>query len=637
MLQSREHGQLEGAFRVKPRKFGVLLALTVLVSGAAAEARTGVVHHQGTPRMAWRGPARIDGKAAAMQHPRRRLPRYVPGEVIVQFRRRLSAGAQDRIANAVDGQVSHPVPALNLQVVTLPSSVDPLAASKRLSASPGVFAAEPNWIYEPLEVIPTDPAFADQWGLSNTGQTHPITDPPPASVQGLADADADVSDAWSVTQGSPDTVIAIIDSGVDLSHPDLSPNLWVNIGETAANGIDDEGNGYVDDIVGYDTLSNDSSPQDDTVGHGSHVAGIAAAAANNSIGGAGVCPACKLMVLRAGDEDGFPLSATLEAIVYAVDNGANIINMSLGGPVWSKLERKTLAWAGANGVLVIAAAGNEARDNDQLTYSQFGVPFAPSYPASYDLPNIVSVAASNDLDRYGYRTGCDRRGGGAKCVFTNWGHTSVDLAAPGVDIVSTFLAGGYTTFNGTSMSAPFVAGVAGLVLSLNPSYTPQQVKNAILNSVDHPQDLAGGFTVTSGRLNAQGALTGSTANATPRTDGIMAGAVTINSRKHGSLSFPTDINDIYKKRLRAGKGYAVLLEVPRRADYDVFVWKPGAADTWPVDYGCGAFSCLFQKAGVKGRGKDEYLEFTARKTGTYYFHVTLFSGRGAYTLRVGVP
>jgi Fervidolysin N-terminal prodomain len=162
-----------------------MLALTVLVSGAVAEARSGGVQHEGAPRMTSRAPARIDGKART-QHPRRLLPRYVPGEVIVQFRRQVSAGAQDRIASTVDGRVSHPVPALNLRVVTLPSSEDPLAASKRLSASPGVFAAEPNWIYDPLEVIPTDPAFADQWGLSNTGQTHPITDPPPASVQGLA-------------------------------------------------------------------------------------------------------------------------------------------------------------------------------------------------------------------------------------------------------------------------------------------------------------------------------------------------------------------------------------------------------------------------------------------------------------------
>jgi len=567
----------------------------------------------------------------------RSLPRYVPGEVIVEFRGQLPAGAQERIARSVDGQVRHLIPGLNQQIVMLSSSVDPLAASERLSASPGVIAAEPNWIYEPLEVIPNDPAFDDQWGLSNTGQIHVITDPPPASAQGVADADADVSDAWSVTQGSPDTVIAILDTGVDLSHPDLSPSLWVNTGETAANGIDDEGNGYVDDIDGYDFLRNDSSPQDNTVGHGSHVAGIAAAAANNSIGGAGVCPACRLMILRAGNDGGFPLDATLEAIVYAVENGADIINMSLGGPVWSKLLRKALASAGDNGVLVVAAAGNSDRDNDQLYYLPGGDPFAPDYPASHDLPNIISVAASNDLDRFAYFTGCDLAGGGAECSFTNWGHTSVDLAAPGVDILSTYLSGGYATLNGSSMSAPFVSGVAGLVLSQNPSYTPLQVKNAILNSVDHPQDLAGGFTVTSGRLNAQGTLTGSTANATPRTDGTMADAASINFRKNGSLSFPTDINDIYKKRLRAGKRYAVLLDVPRRADYDIFVWEPGAADTWPIDYRCGGFSCFSQRAGVKGRGKDEYLEFTARKTGTYYFHVSLFSGRGSYTLRVGVP
>jgi subtilisin family serine protease len=565
----------------------------------------------------------------------RSLPRYVPGEVIVEFRRQLPAEARERIARSVDGQVRHLIPGLNQKVVTFSSSADPLAASERLSASPGVIAAEPNWIYEALEVIPNDPAFDDQWGLSNTGQIHVITDPPPASAQGVADADADVSDAWSVTQGSPDTVIAILDTGVDLSHPDLSPNLWVNTGETAANGIDDDGNGYVDDIDGYDFLRNDPSPQDNTVGHGSHVAGIAAAAANNSIGGAGVCPACRLMILRAGDDGGFPLDATLEAIVYAVENGADIINMSLGGPIWSKLLRKALASAGDSGVLVVAAAGNSDRDNDQLYYLPGGDPFAPDYPASHDLPNIISVAASNDLDRFAYFTGCDLAGGGAECSFTNWGHTSVDLAAPGVDILSTYLSGGYATLNGSSMSAPFVSGVAGLVLSQNPSYTPLQVKNAILNSVDHPQDLAGGFTVTSGRLNAQGALTGSTANATPRTDGTMADAASINFRKNGSLSFPTDINDIYKKRLRAGKRYAVLLDVPRRADYDIFVWEPGAADTWPIDYRCGGFSCLSQKAGVKGRGKDEYLEFTARKTGTYYFHVSLFSGRGSYTLRVG--
>jgi subtilisin family serine protease len=266
------------------------------------------------------------------------------------------------------------------------------------------------------------------------------------------------------------------------------------------------------------------------------------------------------MILRAGGDNGFPFDATLEAIVYAVENGADIINMSLGGPVWSKLLRKALASAGDNGVLVVAAAGNSDRDNDQLYYLPGGDPFAPEYPASHDLPNVISVAASNDRDRYGYHdVTC---GGGAECSFTNWGHTSVDLAAPGVDILSTYLSGGYATLTGSSMSAPFVSGVAGLVLSQNPSYTPLQVKNAILNSVDHPQDLAGGFTVTSGRLNAQGALTGSTANATPRSDGTMADAASINSRKKGSLSFQRTSTTSTRRR-SSGEEVCCSLEVRR--------------------------------------------------------------------------
>lgn len=438
---------------------------------------------------------------------------------------------------------------------------------------------------------------------------------------GLADADADVSDAWSVTQGSPDTVIAILDTGVDLSHPDLTGSLWPNPVETAANGIDDDANGYVDDIVGFDFVGNDPTPQDDRVGHGSHVAGIAAAAANNSIGGAGVCPACKLMVLRAGTNQGFTLAAELEAVTYAVDNGADVINMSIGAHAWSKIERDVLAYAGRNGVLVVAAVGNDSLDNDQLSLI-YGFPVAPVFPASYDLANIVSVAASNDSDQYG--------------SFTNFGHTSTDLAAPGVDIFSTYLSGGYATFTGTSMAASFVSGVAGLVISYHPQYTPEEVRNAILNSVDHPGDLAGGFTLTSGRLNALNALTASPVRNASQIDGTMSGATPITYRKKGSLSYPTDVNDIYRKRLRAGRTYAVLLDVPRRADFDIYVWKPGATDTWPVDYRCG-LSCNLLKSGTEGPGKDEHIEFTARKTGTYFLHVTNFRGRGSYILRVGLP
>jgi subtilisin family serine protease len=560
-------------------------------------------------------------------------PAYVPGQVIVQFRHGVPATAQDRLTRSVGGRLLGRIPELDLGVVELSPTTNVLAAATRLSRRPGVAVAEPNWIFESNEVIPTDPSFADQWGLLNTGQEHSIADPPPSSVLGLADADTDVSDAWSVTQGSPETVIAILDTGVDLSHPDLTGSFWSNPGETADNGIDDDANGYVDDTVGFDFVADDPTPQDDTVGHGSHVAGIAAATANNSIGGAGVCPACKLMVLRAGNNRGLLThAAVLEAVAYAVDNGADVINMSFGGNFWSRIDRDLFAWAGRNGVLVVAAAGNESRDNDQLIWTLFG-PVAPSFPASYDLSNIISVAASNDHDRYGFETGCAMRGGRA-CGFTNYGHTSTDLAAPGVDIFSTYLFGGYVTANGTSMAAPFVAGVAGLVISTHPEYTPQQVRNAIVNSVDHPAGLAGGFTVTNGRLNAFTALTASTASTAPRSDGTMNGATPITFRKSGTLSFPTDVNDIYRKRLRAGTAYAVVLDAPRRADLDVYVWKPGATDTWPVDLGCG-FSCSLQKFGIKGRGKDESFVFTARTPGIYYFHVTLLQGRGRYDLRVG--
>ena len=410
------------------------------------------------------------------------MPSYVPGEVVVQLREGFGAAAQNRLATSAGGTFLGRIPELGVGVVALSPATDILAASRRLSRRPGVIAAEPNWIREANETIPTDPSFADQWGLRNTGQSHSIADSPPASVLGLPDADTDVSDAWSVTKGSPDTVIAILDTGVDLSHPDLTGSFWSNPTEIAANGIDDDANGYVDDVVGFDFVGNDPSPQDDAVGHGSHVAGIAAASFNNSIGGAGVCPACKLMVLRAGNnQGGFTLANELEAVAYAVDNGADIINMSLGAHFWSKIERNVLAFAGENGVLVVAAAGNEFLDNDELTWTQGG-PVAPSYPASYDLPNIISVAASNDYDQYGYFTGCAGAGGGSECFFTNYGHTSTDLAAPGVDIFSTYLSGGYATFNGTSI-VPFVAGVAGLVISNHPQYSPEQVRNAILNSV----------------------------------------------------------------------------------------------------------------------------------------------------------
>ncbi len=514
--------------------------------------------------------------------------------------------------------------------------VDPVALAGRLGRSPTVRLAEPNWLLSSDETLPNDPLFGEQWGLRNTGQAHPVADPPPEVHAGTSGADARVAQAWDTTQGSPTTVVAIIDSGVDLTHPDLVGNLWVNTDETPGNLIDDDGNGYVDDTQGWDFYADDGTPEDAN-GHGTHVAGIVAASADNTEGGAGVCPRCTIMPLRAGSPTGVLTTAdVLAAIAYARDNGADIINMSFGAHVWSSFERNAIKAAGQQGILVVAAAGNDARDNDYLYWSKSG-PIAPNYPASFNLPNVISVAASTDDDRFGYLTGCYAATGSSQCLFTNWGRTSVDLAAPGVDIESTWLAGDYRLEDGTSMAAPFVSGVAGLVKSQHPSYSPVQIKNAILNSVHHPKRLAGRYIVTDGRVDAAAALTASTKNATPRTDGTMDGAVRIRFKKTGTVSFPGDINDIYRVRLTRGHRYAALLQVPKGADFDLFVWKPGTVDTWPLTYGCHGVSCQLQTGSARGTGADEYVVFRPRTSGTYYLHVTLSAGHGRYTLFVGRP
>jgi hypothetical protein len=183
-----------------------------------------------------------------------------------------------------------------------------------------------------------------------------------------------------------------------------------------------------------------------------------------------------------------------------------------------------------------------------------------------------------------------------------------------------------------------VAGVAGLIKSAHPTATPADLKNAILNSVAHPRYLSGGWTLTSGRLDAAAAINGSTNNATPLTDGSIAGAVPISFKKTGSLAWPGDINDVYKTRLRQGHRYAAILDVPKKQDFDLYVLAPGAVDLWQLGPCKGHTICPSAVASsFKGKGKDESVVFKARETGTYYFLVTDFVGKGRYTLLVGMP
>jgi len=522
---------------------------------------------------------------------------FVPGEVLVTFEPQVARATRSAaVTRSVEGAELDAKVTPTVAVVEVPTGTNVQAAAARLHRDPTVAWAEPNWYRQPL-VLPNDPALGLQWGLTK----------------------ANVTSAWDTEAGDEGTVIAIIDTGVDADHPDLVGNLWTN-DETPGNGVDDDGNGYEDDIYGWDFLQNDATPQD-VDDHGTHVAGIAAAEWDNGQGGSGVCPECSLMILRAGNGAGFASGDVVEAVRYAADNGADVINLSIGGPQWGKAERNALKYAIGKGSLIVAAAGNEDRNNDTIDYSP-GFPYGPSYPASYDLPGVISVAASTVGDGY--------------AGFSNVGRYSVDLAAPGAGIYSTVPNDTYATFNGTSMSSPFVAGLAGLLRAANPSMTPVQTKNAILNGIDKP-GLKSGRSLTNGRVNAFDSISApDTSNATPKHDGVMSGAVSIGFKKSGKVSVPADHNDIYKKRLRKGKVYAALLKVPASRDFDLFVWKPGTQDTFPTTYGCGGFSCFLRGVSTNGKGADEYVRFKATKAGVYYFHVNAFKGGGKYTLLVGV-
>ena len=253
--------------------------------------------------------------------------------------------------------------------------------------------------------------------------------------------------------------MAVVDTGVSYKHPDLAGNAWKNPGDPP-NGADDDGNGFSDDIFGADFFGNDNDPDDDG-GHGTHVAGIIGAQGNNLLGVTGVNWEANIMALKFLDENGEGNTAdAANAIDYAVAHGARIVNASWGGPSFSQALYGAIKRAGDRGTLVVAAAGNEGVNAD----------VRPDYPAAFDLPNIVSVAATDRADQL--------------LDFSNYGAKSVDLGAPGDDVYSTVPTlsdpSGYAAFSGTSMAAPFVAGAAALYLSKYPTATVDQIKAALL-------------------------------------------------------------------------------------------------------------------------------------------------------------
>ena len=331
-----------------------------------------------------------------------------------------------------------------------------------------VEVAEPDFIVFTTANMPNDNRFNQLWGMHNTGQGY-----------GDADADIDAPEAWDVTTGSRTVKVAVIDTGVDYNHPDLAANMWINPNEIAGDGIDNDGNGFIDDVRGWDFYNDENDPID-THGHGTHCSGTIGGIGNNGIGVAGVNWEVTIVPIRFLGPTGGNTSDAIDSVNYATRIGVNLSSNSWGGGGYSELLKSAIAAAGEANQLFVAAAGNDRFDNDSW----------PQYPASYSFEdgedNIISVASTNANDQLS--------------SFSNYGATSVDIAAPGSEILSSTPANTYSTYSGTSMATPHVAGALALYASLIPDASFQDLKAQLLASTDAISALEG-KCLSGGRLN----------------------------------------------------------------------------------------------------------------------------------------
>lgn len=431
-----------------------------------------------TPRAAWAGALGISVLCVLPAVGQREVDRdnldatqAVPGELLVGFKNAVRkpdgkcvipmAAAQAHAA--VGATLVNSYHIIPCQRVMIPPHLTLQQAAEKYLADPNVEYAEPNYIVHALNTIPNDPQYGSLWGMQR------IRAP----------------GAWDQTTGSAGIVVAVIDTGIRRTHEDLSGNIWSNPLEIAGNGVDDDGNGYVDDVYGWDFCNNDNNPTDDN-GHGTHCSGTIGAVGNNALGVVGVNWVVKLVGLKFLDAAGSGSTAdAISAIQYAANTNLRIrlTSNSWGGGGYETALKDAIDVAGQRGQLFIAAAGNSADDND----------VTPTYPGSYTSSNIISVAAIQS--------------DGQMAWFSCYGKNSVDLAAPGVAILSTWGTAdtAYNTISGTSMATPHVAGAAALCWALTPSLTWSQVKEAILLGVRTNAALIG-KVLTDGELDLVGML-----------------------------------------------------------------------------------------------------------------------------------
>ena len=396
---------------------------------------------------------------------------YKPGVVLVRFANEPDATTKSTILNSAVAGKGFTKDSIKreysfvkgLTKVALPTGVSVESAVASLKQSSAVLSAEPDYVLH-KSAVPNDTYFSYQWGMNNTGQTG-----------GTPNADIDAVRAWDISTGSSNVIVAVIDTGVDYTHPDLAANIWSD-----TNGVH-----------GYDFVNGDTDPMDDE-GHGTLMAGTIGAVGNNNLGVVGVCWHTRIMAVKCLDANGNGYTSdAISAIQYAVTKGARVINASWGGYGYSSTLYDAIAAArDTAGVIFVAGAGNDGVNND----------LTPFYPASFDLANIISVAATTDTDQ--------------RASYSNYGLLSVDLGTPGDNILSTYLTylGGYAYGSGTSMAAPHVTGACALLLSIDPTLTYAQVKEILLNTAD--QTLPG-LCASGGRLNLYAAALEAQADTTP--------------------------------------------------------------------------------------------------------------------------
>jgi subtilisin family serine protease len=438
-------------------------ALVILLASAlgAALAASGAAGRAG-------GPPFVDGSV---------LVRFVPGTP-----GEAKAAARESVGGATDATFDL-VPGLE-RLRLRGAGVDHAVAA--LSHNPNVLYAEPDYVVT-ASIVPNDTRYGELWGM--------------AKINAPA--------AWDVSTGSSSFVVGDIDTGIDYTHPDLAANVWTNPGEVAGNGTDDDGNGYVDDIHGWDWVNNDNNPMDDN-NHGTHTAGTVGASGNNGLGVTGVNWHVKIAGLKfLGANGSGSTSNAIKALQYATAENMKVTNNSWGGGGYSQALADAITAAGNAGDLFVAAAGNSSSNNDS----------APSYPASYSMDNVIAVASTTSTD--------------GLSSFSNYGATSVDLGAPGSGILSTTPGNTYQSFSGTSMATPHVAGAAALLWAAHPSWTYAQVRDRIFCTAFDIPALAG-KTVTGGRLDVGAALASGACGGSPPPAGTMhVGDVTVRILRKG--------------------------------------------------------------------------------------------------------